>query len=124
MSDREDVRKLVTGCLDCSVLYTFADLLAEKLLLGFSEWEVRVMACVALDADTPTLLGHSKHKGPSFFWIQICIRQHQQALVLPKLDVGLQVLEQRPRMILLDLRVLPDAGLNDPVILQNAEARF
>lgn len=51
--------------------------------------EIRMMSRVALDTDSPGLLGHTKDERPTFFGIEVSIRQNQQALVLLELDVFL-----------------------------------
>lgn len=49
--------------------------------------EIRMMPRIALNANSPTLLRHSEHKRPAVLRVQVCVGQHEQALVLLQLDV-------------------------------------
>lgn len=64
----------------CRIKYSDGNIIFFKLLS-----KLRMVSCITLNAYTPTLLGHAKHEGPTFFWIQICIRQNKQTLIRFKL---------------------------------------
>ena len=86
--------KLVTGRLDCSILHFACNLGGEipngLVVVG----EIRMMPSVALNANSPTLLRHSKHECPAVFRVKVGIRQHKQALVLLQLNVRFQVIKK------------------------------
>ena len=112
--------KLVKRCndenltyLNCSVLYLLGDLLAE-LTLRFTKFcKVRMVSCITLYTNAPTLFGHTKHEGPSILRIEICIGQYKQTLVLLKINVTFQVLKNLPSMELLHFGILSDPGSNN-----------
>ena len=66
--------KLMACSFNGSILDLLGDLLTE-LPLGLTVLrEVGVVASVALDANSPTLLGHSEHESPPILRVQISIR--------------------------------------------------
>jgi hypothetical protein len=116
MADREHVRQLMAGCLDCSIL-DFSGNLVVELTSGIFR-EVGVMSGITLNADSPTLLGHSKHECPPVLGVEISIRKDEQALVIRKLDVLFQVVEDLPCMILLHSRVCSDSSCHHFILGQ------
>lgn len=125
VADRQHMRKLMACRLDSSILDLFRNDfikvpfgLHALLFLG----ELRVMAGIALDADAPTLLGHAEHEGPPIFRIQVCIRQHEQTLVLPQLNILLEVFKYLPSVKLLDLGVVPHPRLDNSFLFKDGQA--
>ena len=70
-----------------SVLDLASDFAVEISLYVLRLGEVRVVASVALDAYPPALLSHSEDEGPALFWVQVGIREDQEALVLLQFDI-------------------------------------
>lgn len=109
MTKTENVREFVAGRFDCSVLYFFGNQVIEvsehqpvlRDLIG----KIWVMPRITLNADSPALLGHAKHKSPPFFGVQVSIRKHQQTLMIVQLNIRLQVLKDVASIILLHFGV-------------------
>ena len=80
--------------------------------------KIGVVSRVALNANSPALLGHSKDKSPPILGIEVCICQNEETLVLAKLNVLLKVLEDLPRMELLHLGVTANTGLHYALVLK------
>jgi hypothetical protein len=81
VSNGEHVGDLVAGCFDSSVLDLASNLRIEVSLGHLCFAEVRVVAGIALDANAPTLLGHSEHESPSLLGVEVGIGKHQKTLV-------------------------------------------
>lgn len=104
--------------LDGSVLDLFGDL-RGKHAAGFRMiGEIRMVSRVALDANFPTLLGHSKDEGPTIFGVQIGVRQYEKTLILVQQNILLEVLEDLSSVILLDFGVSANPGSNNPLPLK------
>lgn len=98
--------------LNCSILYFLRDYLTE-LTLGFTKLcEIRMVSSITLYTDTPTLFGHTKHKCPPVFRIEISISEYQQTLMLLKVNVCFQVFKNLPCMELLHFSIHSDPGSN------------
>ena len=113
MSHGEDMAQLVASCLDGPVLHQLCHLGVEHArrlvrVLG----KVGMVPCVALDADSPALLGHTEDEGPTVFRVEVCVGQHEQALVLLEMHVVLQVLEDLPGVELLHSSVATHSCLD------------
>ena len=80
--------------------------------------KIGVVSRVALNANSPALLGHSEHEGPPLLWVEVCVCQNEKTLVLAKLNVLLKVLEDLPRMELLHLGVTANTGLHYALVLK------
>jgi len=118
VADGEHVRQLVARRLYRSVLDLPGDLGGEDadglVVLG----EVGVVASVALDANAPALLGHAEDEGPALLGVEVGVGEHEQALILSKVDVVLEVVEDVPGVVLLNACVGPHARLYDIKLLQ------
>ena len=110
--------------LDSSVLDLFWNLLAE-LALGLAQFcEIRMMSGIALDTNAPTLFGHSKHKCPSIFWVQVSIGKDQKTLILLNGYILFQVFKNLSSMKLLHFRVLADSCGYDTLALEIAQTEI
>ena len=69
-----------------------------------------MVPCVTLNTNPPALLGHSKNKSPAIFGIEVRISEHQQALVILKLDIFLEIVKYMPCMELLYLGIRSNPG--------------
>lgn len=105
--------QLMASCLDCSVLHKLGNFCVEHTgrLVGVLG-KIRMVPCVALDADSPALLGHTEDKGPTVLRVQVGVREHEQALVLLEQHVVFQVLEYLPSVELLHSSVATHSCLN------------
>ena len=114
MPHREDMAQLVARSLDGSILYEFGHFGIEHTgwLIGVLG-KVRMMSCIALNANTPALLGHAEHEGPAVLRVQVCVRQDEQALVLSQLHVILEILKNLSSVELLHAGITSDARLDD-----------
>ena len=116
--------KLVTGCLDCSILHFACNLGGEipdgLVVVG----EIWMMPRVALNANSPTLLRHSKDKCPAIFRVEVGIRQHKQALVLLQLNIGFQVIKNLTSVELLHFSVGSHTCLHYLLPFKNIETPF
>ena len=108
----------MTRCLDGSILDFLRNLRAEHPLGLFFVCEVGMVSCIALDADSPALLGHSEHKGPALFGVEISIGQNEQALMLTQFDVLFEVFEDLTSMKLLYLGISSNPGMNNPLLFK------
>lgn len=116
MAYGQDVRQLVAGGLHSTILYLPSDLRGK---LAHSRLpEVWMMPRVALDADSPALLGHSKNESPALLWVQIGIGQYQQALILLQPYILLQIIEKLPSMKLPHPRIRANSGLYYLLLIQ------
>ena len=79
--------------------------------------KVRVVSCITLYADPPTLFGHSEYEGPPFFWVQVSVCENQQALILLQIDISLEVVKYLPSMKLFDTRIRSDSSLYNFLLL-------
>ena len=86
--------------------------------------EIRMMSRVALNANSPTLLRHSKNECPAILWIQVSICQHEQALILLKLNIRFQVVKYLARVELLHFGVGPDTRLHNFLSFQHIKTTF
>jgi hypothetical protein len=116
MSNGEHMRKLMTRRFDCSILNFLCNLRTKHLHIFVGK--IGMMTCIALNANSPALFGHSKHECPSLLGIKISICQHKQALVLPQLDVLLEIFENLASVELFHFGVSPDPSLHDALVLQ------
>ena len=116
MADGEDMRQLVAGGFHSTILYLtcyFRCKLAHSSLP-----KVWMMPCIALDAYPPALLGHSENKSPALLWVQIGIRQHQEALILFQPNILLQVIEKLASMKLPHSCIRTDSWLYDLLLVK------
>ena len=111
--------QLVAGRLDCSVLHELGDLRIKhsRRLVGVLS-EIWMVPSVALDADSPALLGHTEHEGPAVLRVEVGVGEHEQALVLLELHVVFEVLEYLPGVELLHAGVAAHSGLYHALPLQ------
>ena len=72
----------------------------------------RVMPRVALNAYSPTGLGHSKYKRPSLIRIEISICQYKETLVVIKMNVIFQIFTDLSPMKLFHFSVLSNSCFN------------
>ena len=82
------------------------------------------MPRITLNAYSPTLFRHTKNEGPTFFWIQVGVCEHQEALIAVQFDVLLQIVEDLASMILLYLGVGSHSGLYGSFLLENIQTGF
>lgn len=111
----------MTSSLNGSVLN-----LPRNLWSEVSHWlvfmcKIWVMPCITLNAYSPTLFGHAKHKGPSILGIQISIGEDEQALILLQLYVSFQIVKDLASMILLHFGIRSYSCLNYLVFLKNCQ---
>lgn len=124
MADGEDVSQLVTGGFDGSVLdltSNFRSEISNRFVLMCEIWMV---SGITLNANSPTLLGHSKDKGPTVFWIKVSIGEYKQALVLLKLNVLLQVIKNLPSMELFHSCVRSHPSLHNLLSFKHIKTAF
>ena len=79
------------------------------------------MSCVRLNTNAPALLGHAEDECPAIFGIQVRIREHQEALIMAKFDILLEIVKDLARMELLDARVRPNPSLNNLLLLKHGQ---
>ena len=119
MAHGQNVTELVARCLDGAVLHLHGDEVIEHAAgLVRTLREVRMVASVRLDADAPAALGHAEDERPAVLRVQVGVRQHEQALVLPQPQIILQILKYLPGVVLLHFGVRADAGRDDFASLQ------
>ena len=122
VSNAEHMWQLMARRLHCTILHLSSDFGGE--LSHGSLAKIGVVSGVALNTDSPALLGHAKDEGPAFLRVQISIRQNQKALILLKTNIFLQVVEQLPSMKLSHSSVRPDPGLYDFLLVKPAKIRL
>lgn len=108
----------MTRSLDGSILDQLGDPVVEDLARPARLRKVRVVPGVGLDADAPAALGHPEDERPPVLRVQVGVRQHEQALVLPQPQIILQILKYLPGVVLLHFGVRADAGRDDFASLQ------
>ena len=114
--------QLMACSLDGSILYFPSNFRSEISSRLVFMGKVRMMSCITLDANSPTLLCHSKYKSPPILRIQVSVRQHKQALVLLKLDVRFEIVEDLAGMELFDSCVRANSRLHYFLLLKDIEA--
>lgn len=105
--------QLVTGSLDGPILDLPGNFGSE-----ISHWlvfmcKVGMVPSITLNTDSPALLGHSKHKCPPIFRIQVRIGKHKQTLILLQLNISLQIIEDLARVELFHLGIWANPSLYD-----------
>ena len=108
----------MTRSLDGSILDQLGDPVVEDLARSARLRKVRMVPGVGLDADAPAALGHPEDEGPPVLRVQVGVRQHEQALVLPQPQIILQILKYLRGVVLLHFGVRADAGRDDFASLQ------
>ena len=91
--------------LNGPVLELFCNAIVKNVAKRSLLAKVWVKPSIRLDADAPVALTHTKYERPVILGIEINIGQHQQALVLLKLQVLFKVIEYLASVILLDFEV-------------------
>jgi len=86
--------------------------------------KIWMMPCIALNANSPTLLSHTEDKGPAVLRVQIRICEHKQALILLQLNIRFQVVEDLASMDLLYFSIWSYPRLNYLLFLEYGEALF
>lgn len=84
--------------------------------------EVGVMSRVRLNANTPALLGHSKDERPAVLRVQVCVREHQKALIVAEFDILLEVVKDLASMELFDPRVGSHSSRHYLLLLEHGQA--
>ena len=113
--------KLVAGCLDCPVLNFPSNLggkIPDRLVVMR---KIRMMPCVTLNANSPTLLCHSKDKRPAVLRVQVGICKHEEALVLLQLNIRFQVVKYLTSVELLHFCVRSDSSLDNFLSFKNVK---
>jgi hypothetical protein len=77
-----------------------------------------VVSGIALNTNSPALLGHAENEGPSLLRVEVGIRQHQEALILAKLYILLEVFENLASVELFHFSVTADSGVHDTLLLK------
>ena len=80
--------------------------------------KIRMMPRITLNTYPPTLLGHSEYKGPAFFWVEIRISADKYKLILIKLDILLEIIENLSCMKLFDFGIRPHSCLDYFLLFQ------
>lgn len=111
----------MTSRLDCSVLHFSCNLrgkIPDRLVVM---GEIRMMPCIALNANSPTLLRHSKDKRPAVLRVQVGICEHEEALVLLELNIRFQVVKYLTSVELFHFCVWSDTRLDNFLSFKNVK---
>lgn len=107
------MRYLVASCFNRSILNFSSDGGGKDPLWLVFMGEVGMVPSIALDADPPALLGHAENESPAIFGVEIGISENQEALVVLKLDVFLEIIEDVSGMKLFDFGIWSYSGTDD-----------
>lgn len=124
MTDWENVRQLMTCRLNCPILNfpsNFWSEVSHRFILMCKIW---MMPSIALNANSPTLLGHTENESPPVFRVKICICKHKQALILLQLYIRFQVVEDLSSMELFYFCIWSNSSLNYLLFFEYGEALF
>ena len=114
----------MTCCLNRSILNFASNCWSKYPLRLIFECEVWMVPRIALDADSPTLLGHSKNESPPFFGVKIGIGENQKALVVLQFDIFFKVIEDVSGMELFCFGIWSNSSADDLFLFQYSEALF